>query len=361
MILEHCFSIDWLNNISRVQRYKNKVLAEKSIRAFDLLDNLVQTDLDFIFKGGTSLILHLPEIQRLSIDIDIVTGASKDKINETVQKVAESSRFKRSEENDRGERGLPNRRHFKFFYDSAVDGREEYVLLDVVEEASWDLATVELPVEMSFLEVEDPSIVRVPTVESLIGDKLTAFAPHTLGVPYQGKNGNPQESQVAKQLFDVGALTPEIKDMRAMAQAYQRSYEMENGYRDRSFTKEEVLIDTQNGALDTCGNSLRNYNLLHDDNDKLQTGIKNLQNHLVNAQFNQNIGAKIAAAKVFMLTQHLSHETEIDPALLKYLQDNHLGWIKQLSLPENMNMMNKLKKSVPEAFYYLALGSGLRP
>ncbi len=45
---------------------------EKVVHALYLLQKLTQTSLPFIFKGGTSLLLLLPQPARFSIDIDII-------------------------------------------------------------------------------------------------------------------------------------------------------------------------------------------------------------------------------------------------------------------------------------------------
>ncbi len=45
---------------------------ENMIYALHLLEQLKLSGLDFIFKGGTSLILMLEEPQRFSVDIDII-------------------------------------------------------------------------------------------------------------------------------------------------------------------------------------------------------------------------------------------------------------------------------------------------
>ena len=47
-------------------------LAEKTIRAFSLLEALARSGCPFVFKGGSSLMLHLNTSRRLSIDIDII-------------------------------------------------------------------------------------------------------------------------------------------------------------------------------------------------------------------------------------------------------------------------------------------------
>jgi len=51
------------------------ILVERVIFAFELLSFLVKGKIPLIFKGGTSLMLLMPELRRLSIDIDIVIGA----------------------------------------------------------------------------------------------------------------------------------------------------------------------------------------------------------------------------------------------------------------------------------------------
>ena len=48
----------------------------------------------------------------------------------------------------------------------------------------------------------------MPTLECLLGEKLTAFAPHTTGVPL----GKKKELEIAKQLFDVAILSEQMND-----------------------------------------------------------------------------------------------------------------------------------------------------
>ena len=45
--------------------------------------------------------------------------------------------------------------------------------------------------------------VEVPAVDCILGDKLTAFAPHTTGVLL----GTEKELEIAKQLFDIALLS----------------------------------------------------------------------------------------------------------------------------------------------------------
>lgn len=48
--------------------------------------------------------------------------------------------------------------------------------------------------------------VTVPDIDSILGDKLTAFAPHTSGIPIDvGKN-----MEIMKQMYDISSLISEF-------------------------------------------------------------------------------------------------------------------------------------------------------
>ena len=51
-------------------------LLEKTIGALYLVESLANEGLEFIFKGGTSLVILLNEIKRFSVDVDIITEES---------------------------------------------------------------------------------------------------------------------------------------------------------------------------------------------------------------------------------------------------------------------------------------------
>ena len=56
-------------------------LIEKVTKAFHLVEELSKTDLEFIFKGGTSLLLLLNKMHRFSIDIDIIIEKQKHEVD----------------------------------------------------------------------------------------------------------------------------------------------------------------------------------------------------------------------------------------------------------------------------------------
>lgn len=132
MFPAEAFTRVWINAKRRELGGCDPAILEKCVHALTLLGHLAESGLPFLFKGGTSLLLHLPETRRLSRDIDIVCGEPAAAVDEIVRRIGSRTPFIRAEEDVRGTRGLPQRRHFKFFYRSALPpGIEQEVLLDV--------------------------------------------------------------------------------------------------------------------------------------------------------------------------------------------------------------------------------------
>jgi len=68
MIKERCFTEEWLDSFKGQKKHRkiDKIILEKMIYALHLLERLKANGLDFIFKGGTSLVLLLEEDHRFS-------------------------------------------------------------------------------------------------------------------------------------------------------------------------------------------------------------------------------------------------------------------------------------------------------
>jgi len=63
---------DWIKEESKKNNDADKILVDRALHALLLLEGLSKQNLDFIFKGGTALMLLLGTAKRLSIDIDII-------------------------------------------------------------------------------------------------------------------------------------------------------------------------------------------------------------------------------------------------------------------------------------------------
>ncbi len=351
MIAEICFTANWLDKKRKELKGVDPSLLERALHAFALLGHLAESDLKFVFKGGTSLLLHVPVIRRLSIDIDILCSAPTAELDRVLAEVANVPPFIRYEEDERGSRGLPERRHFKFFYTPLVAGNPApYVFLDVVEEPHVPHEVIDKPITPEILEIRREIQVTVPTVESLLADKLTAFAPRTIGVPFQPANGSPPDTmQIVKQLFDVGELFSLAEDLAAVRRVYQKIFAQENVYRGGGFAPADALEDTLQASLSLSMHRLKG---VKDSTEALmlEDGARKLTSHLVDHRFNLDM-AKLAAAKA-ALTAKLVKSEEAGASLGAFRTVPPPEQLRQLKIVGEWERLNRLMSVNPEAFWY---------
>ena len=77
MISKETFSLDHIKELEK-ESNAQVVIIERTMFAFGLLEAISQTGLQFIFKGGSCLLLLLKEPRRFSTDIDIVVPPKTD-------------------------------------------------------------------------------------------------------------------------------------------------------------------------------------------------------------------------------------------------------------------------------------------
>ena len=66
-----CFEVNYLKDMRANTGARDLLMLERCVLALELVGRLRQYGLDFVFKGGTSLLLHLSEPKRLFIVGDI--------------------------------------------------------------------------------------------------------------------------------------------------------------------------------------------------------------------------------------------------------------------------------------------------
>ena len=97
MITERTFTKDWLIAVNRKLGWNRQEAQlknlEKAIAALYLLESLAGSKLNFIFKGGTSLILLLRKIYRLSVDIDILAEEPKGDLDGIFAGICSQARY----------------------------------------------------------------------------------------------------------------------------------------------------------------------------------------------------------------------------------------------------------------------------
>lgn len=151
-------TLPWIQEVAEKFKFKEVQLVEKTIRAFSLLEALVRSGCPFVFKGGTSLMLHLNSSKRLSIDIDIICPPGTD-IEKYLDKYAEEYGFGNIQLVERVSRTDVPKKHAKFFYQvSFLAGHnEEKILLDVLFEEIHYNSIVALPIASPLLKTKPRS------------------------------------------------------------------------------------------------------------------------------------------------------------------------------------------------------------
>ncbi|GAP72978.1 hypothetical protein SAMD00024442_52_1 [Candidatus Symbiothrix dinenymphae] len=226
-------TIEWMRQVANEVGFSDITLIEKSIRAFSLLESLALSGCPFVFKGGTALMLHLNNAKRLSIDIDIVCPPNTD-IEQYLLKNATNYGFDNVKLVERISPHNVPKAHAKFFYQvSYVTGADtEYILLDVLFENIQYAKVEQLPIQSRFLKTYgEPVLVNIPSVADLLGDKLTAFAPNTTGIPYF-KGTRSCSMEIIKQLFDIASLFDITHDITVVSDTFRKFAAVELMYRN---------------------------------------------------------------------------------------------------------------------------------
>ena len=341
MLKSTCFTLDWINKVRNAHPPADPTIVEKTIYACELLSHLVYAKLDFIFKGGTSLLLHLENPQRLSIDIDISTAVDQGEIEEILDKIIKTSVFESWEENTRTANKIP-KKHFKIYFKSVINPmHNNYILLDVLFQDNPYPQIINKPISNRFIDCEEIIECRMPSSDSLIGDKLTAFAPHTTGIPF----GVGKSIQIQKQLFDIGNLFHLIYNIGEVSESFLKFVEIESGYRAKKITAEDVINDIIGTSFLISQMNLRR-SISNDETAELQDGISRLRSHLIGTSYNIET-AKDFASKAAFIASSISNQSDFVVNKIYALEK-----LAEKPLTGKYAILERLKPILPEAYYY---------
>jgi len=345
MINKNEISIEWLKQVSKQHRNADKILVEKVIRALLLLEGLVKQNLNFVFKGGTALMLHFNSAKRLSIDIDIIIPNEINDLEPVLDTIVEGQGFLRKELQHRSTSSKIKKEHYKFFYTPVhkTQKDEEYVLLDILfEDVNYE-NVISLPIQSDFVPLGGkPLNVSIPSLEDILADKLTAFAPYTTGIPYFKKEDS-MSMEIIKQLYDIGNLFDVACNLGTIKTTFYRFAKTEIEYRnEKNITASDVLEDIYQTSLcivtrgtDGKGNF-----------EELQKGLQRIGNFIFSESYHIE-KAIIHASKAAYLSTLIQRNAK---TINKFDNPNEMrDWL--IGEPLN-NKLNKLKKSNPEAFFY---------
>ncbi len=295
MIESKSYHLDWINGVQKnIGTRVDPKLIEKVIYALLFLEQLKLNGLNFIFKGGTALVLATKIPKRFSIDIDIITEQSSKEIETILEKISQETIFTHwAEDNNRKHTQDAPIGHYKIYYKSNVDNNVEPILLDLLYTPNPYPELMEIPMDHLWLATSGEVItVKMPTFDAILGDKLTAFAPKTTGILFT-KN---RPVEIIKQLYDIAFLFDNIKNLEIVKSSYGKVVQEEITYRKLNISINEVLNDTWN----TCY-TLAERNTKLEEFKHLQLGIRNFTNFTISKFSIEE--AIIASAKVAYLTE----------------------------------------------------------
>jgi hypothetical protein len=344
MIKAHCFTKEWINSFKQKKHLGriNPPILEKMIQALSLLQQLKAQGLDFTFKGGTSLVLLLAKSRRFSVDIDIITTQRREEVEAILDKVVENSHFNKWDLQDRRsyKEGVP-KAHYEFDYESSLNQSAHVVLLDILFEKTDYPRLLAVPIQSEWIESEDVLEVSVPSIESILGDKLTAFAPNTVGILY-GKN---KEQEIIKQLFDIGCLFDEAENIEEIGLSFEKIGAKEIKYRELEIGVSDILDDIFATSLLIAKRTKNTEELDKARFTELITGIRRFEGFLMAENFKIE-DAILAAGKAAYLAQQLKNKN------LSAIEKFNGQDISKLEISGELNFLTKLKKSREKAAFF---------
>jgi hypothetical protein len=243
--------------------------------------------------------------------------------------------------------------HYKSFFEVVYsDQIEDSVLLDVLFEDNHYHQIEEKPLLHPFIKTDNSeTVIRVPSVADMLGDKLTAFAPNTCGVPYY-KGTHNSTINVAKQLHDIGRLFDAVDDIATTAETFKSIAVVElSSYRGKGDDLSIVYEDIRNSAmaLATRGKSDPN-----NDFELLAEGVDKLKSHIYVGKYTLDQAITDAAKAAYLATaiEYGQHKIE------KYSGNAHEVMSMKISAALSKEL-TKIRRGNPEAYYYWSIISNM--
>jgi len=178
-------------------------------------------------------------------------------------------------------------------------------------------------------------LVTTPSIDGILGDKLTAFAPNTTGIPYNARKG----MEICKQLFDIATIFDYHKNTRTVRDTFKRIALTEAHYRGmKSLAPEDILKDVFETALLIGARG----KIEPEHYKELDSGRTSLSSHILGFNYKQTKFFS-DAAKVAYLAACLLGESD---APFRWAGDEFFEKIDN----ESFTFLNKLSVVSPEAY-----------
>ena len=355
MISPESYAKEWILSQSKRLGNTGPEILEFAIYALGLLEQLSINKLDFVFKGGTSLMLHFTEIKRLSTDIDIVCNINREQVEEILTKICSASIFSRWEiDEERSYSGKIPKAHYLLYFQSNLFDNERYILLDILIEKPEYPEIIDKLIDLPILIPNGQSTsVRILGINSLLGDKLTAFAPNTIGVTYNSG----KYLSMLKQLYDIDLLIDVARNIPLVTETFKLSAQKEIDYLQENIKIGDVYSDIRNSS------SLLAYGFLSKLKEKediakykfFEKGLAALNSFLPGTKRFSRLNVLLAASR----SGYISSIIKTGKLEEFKLFDNNIQIDDYLFTEKPENQLNKLSKLPGGVLYYLKLAYDL--
>ncbi len=338
MLLRENYTKEHIDEL-RAQTGADPSILERTVFAFGLLEAIRSVGMPFIFKGGTSLLVLLEHPRRLSTDIDIIVDRNTD-VDDYIDKAGKVFPFLSVEEHKRKGANDIEKRHFRFHFLSPRMEKEINILLDVVFEENPYLKVTERPIRSSLMRCDgDDLMVRVPDKNCILGDKLTAFAPHTTGIPF----GKDKELEIIKQMFDCWTLIQEMDDYQTLSSVYNTVSNIELGYRGLEKTPNDCLRDT----IESCICIMGRGGIRPEEYAYFKAGISSIQGHIFEGRINGENAVTYASEVMYLAANLLTEQQEYER-----IEDSNEYRDIQLKM-KGIKKVSGIRNTNPTAYAYM--------
>ena len=239
--------------------------------------------------------------------------------------------------------------HAKVFYQIAYTDRSElneYIRLDVLYEDCPYSNVQQLPIESPFIKLDsEPLLVTVPKKEDILGDKMTAFAPNTIGIPFYKKDRE-CNMEIIKQLYDINRLFENVDDFVPAYESFLKVSNVELGYRGLEGRLNEYFEDVRQTAIciatrGQAGNGDINF---------FMSGIKRVKSFMYQEKYQIEEAIKDASRAAYLASCFEKGVLAIE----KYPNDNPEVVLSMEISDVLPTKLRKLRNVIPEAYYYWA-------
>lgn len=217
----------------------SKIITEQALHCLECVAELNESGLQFIFKGGNSLLLMLQKPERFSTDVDISTDEPVEVIEQHLTKITKLNRIFTKWEKRHHKIKTPATTSYNLYYTSMFTPSQlNSITLDIQLKKNCYKTEIK-QINCGRLFISSVNAV-IPLSSSIIAEKLLALGPFTLGIPLNKQS----DHQRLKHIFDISRLLQLKPSLSLIRESLRCCIEFENHKQKKNVTLPAVIVDT---------------------------------------------------------------------------------------------------------------------